>query len=78
VLASFLGYIPFTLHNVYLGSLISDLAAVGEGGMARSPLQWALYGFGFIVTIITIIYFNTIAKRALAGYTAESTQQRDT
>jgi uncharacterized membrane protein YdjX (TVP38/TMEM64 family) len=78
VLASFIGYIPFTLHNVYLGSLLSDLAAIGEGGISRSPAQWALYGFGFIVTIIAIIYFNSIAKRALAGYTAEGAQQRDT
>jgi uncharacterized membrane protein YdjX (TVP38/TMEM64 family) len=72
VMASFIGYLPFTLHNVYLGSLISDLTAMGEGGLARTPLQWALYACGFVVTIITITYFNSIAKKALAGYTAES------
>ena len=76
VAASLIGYIPFTLHNVYLGSLVSDLTAVGEGGMSRTPLQWALYGFGFLVLIITIIYFNSIAKKALAGYTDEN-KQRD-
>ncbi|MES2625087.1 MAG: TVP38/TMEM64 family protein [Pseudomonadota bacterium] len=76
VAASLIGYIPFTLHNVYLGSLVSDLTAVGEGGMARSPAQWALYACGFIATVVAIIYFNSIAKKALEGYTAES-EQRD-
>lgn len=70
VLASALGYIPFSLHNVYLGSLVSDLSEVGQGGLARSPLQWALYGCGFLVTIVAIIYFNSLAKRALGKFTS--------
>jgi uncharacterized membrane protein YdjX (TVP38/TMEM64 family) len=73
-LATTLGLIPFSLHNVYLGSLISDLTQMSEGGMARSPVQWALYGFGFICTIIAIAYFNSIAKKALSGYTAGNDQ----
>jgi uncharacterized membrane protein YdjX (TVP38/TMEM64 family) len=71
VLATALGYIPFTLHNVYLGSLISDLSELGQGGLGRSPAQWALYGFGFLATIIAIVYFNMLAKRALSQYTTE-------
>ena len=69
VLASMLGFIPFTLNNVYLGSLMSDLAAMQEGGLARSPAQWALYGAGFLVTIFALFYFNALAKKALSGYT---------
>ncbi|MGP1609426.1 MAG: TVP38/TMEM64 family protein [Burkholderiales bacterium] len=72
--ASLLGFIPFSLHNVYIGSLISDLAELREGGLTRSPMQWALYGFGFIVTIVALWYFNRIAKRALSGYTADTEQ----
>ena len=68
-LATLIGLIPFSLHNVYIGSLISDLAELREGGLTRSPMQWALYGFGFIVTIVAIWFFNRIAKRALSGYT---------
>jgi uncharacterized membrane protein YdjX (TVP38/TMEM64 family) len=74
VAASLIGYIPFSLHNVYVGSLISDLSQMSEGGLTRSPLQWAMYGFGFIATIIAVAYFNTIAKRALSGYTAGNDQ----
>lgn len=73
VMATALGFIPFTLHNVYLGSLISDLSQLGEGGLARSPVQWALYGFGFIATIVAILYFNSLAKRALREYTSNGT-----
>jgi uncharacterized membrane protein YdjX (TVP38/TMEM64 family) len=70
--ASGLGFIPFSVHNVYLGSLISDLTALGQGGMTRTPLQWALYGCGFLAAVIAVLYFNSIAKKALAGYTGES------
>ncbi|MEY4640249.1 MAG: hypothetical protein RLZZ227_243 [Pseudomonadota bacterium] len=73
-LGTTLGLIPFSLHNVYVGSLISDLAQISEGGMTRSPMQWALYGFGFICTIIAIVYFNNIARKALGAYTAGNDQ----
>ncbi|HEY0962680.1 MAG TPA: TVP38/TMEM64 family protein [Pseudomonadales bacterium] len=68
-LATFIGLIPFSLHNVYLGSLISDLTELREGGLTRSPVQWALYGFGFVMTIVAIWFFNRIAKRALNDFT---------
>jgi uncharacterized membrane protein YdjX (TVP38/TMEM64 family) len=72
-LATLIGLIPFSLHNVYLGSLISDLAELREGGLTRSPVQWALYGFGFVMTIVAIWFFNRIAKRALEDFTEGST-----
>lgn len=72
VAATALGFIPFTLNNVYIGSLISDLSELGSGGLARSPVQWAMYGFGFLATVFAILYFNRLAKRALSEYTSES------
>lgn len=77
VLASMLGFIPFSLHNVYIGSLVSDFSELSEGGLARSPLQWGLYGFGFVVTVVAVIYFNTLAKRALQSYTANGDELKD-
>lgn len=71
-IATLIGLIPFSLHNVYLGSLISDLAELHEGGLTRSPVQWALYGFGFVMTIVAIWFFNRIAKRALSSFTEDS------
>jgi uncharacterized membrane protein YdjX (TVP38/TMEM64 family) len=72
VLGSLIGFIPFSLHNVYLGSITADLASLSRGEVERSPLQWALYGLGFVVTIVALLYFNTLARRALAAYSQES------
>ncbi|WP_240901938.1 TVP38/TMEM64 family protein [Wenzhouxiangella sp. XN24] len=72
-LGSLLGFIPFSVHNVYLGSIASDLAALGTDGMNRSPFQWLVYLLGFIATVIAVIYLNRIARRALARYTQGDT-----
>ena len=72
VLGSLIGFIPFSLHNVYLGSITADLASLSRGEVERSPLQWAFYGLGFIATIVALLYFNNLARRALAAYSQES------
>ena len=66
---SLLGFIPYSLHNVYLGSIAADITTLGVRNLDRTPLQWALYGFGFIATVVTVIYLNRLARRALARYT---------
>ena len=72
VLGSLIGFIPFSLHNVYLGSITADLASLSRGAVERSPLQWAFYGLGFVATIVALLYFNNLARRALATYSQES------
>jgi uncharacterized membrane protein YdjX (TVP38/TMEM64 family) len=72
VLGSLIGFIPFSLHNVYLGSIAADLASLSRGEIERSPLQWAFYGLGFVATIVALLYFNNLARRALAAYAQES------
>lgn len=72
-LGSLVGFIPFSVHNVYLGSIAADLATVGAGQMSRSPFQWLVYLVGFLATIITIVYLNRMARRALARYTDKDT-----
>ncbi len=66
---TFLGIIPFSLHNVYLGSLAADITLIGTRNSTRTPLEWALYGIGFVVAIIIILYLNRLASRALERYT---------
>lgn len=68
-LGSLVGFIPFSLHNVYLGSLAADIAALTQQELGRSPLQWLLYGTGFAATVVAVIYFNRLAQRALRQYT---------
>lgn len=72
MLGSLFGFIPFSLHNVYLGSIAGDLASLMRGDIQRSNLEWALYGGGFIVTVGAIVYFNRLAQRALGRYAGEN------
>jgi len=66
VCASFLGFIPFSLHNVYLGSIAADIATLGSRNTERTPLEWGLYGAGFVLSIMVVLYLNRVASRLLA------------
>lgn len=66
---SFIGFIPFSLHNVYLGSIAGDLTSLTSGQSERSGAEWLVYGLGFVATIAAILYFNRVARKALARYT---------
>lgn len=66
-----IGYIPFSLHNVYLGSLAADLSTLGVRETDRTPLEWSIYGAGFVATVVAVFYLNTLARRALRKYTGK-------
>ncbi len=66
VYASLLGFIPFSLHNVYLGSIAADIATLGSRNTERTPLEWGFYGAGFLLTICVVLYLNRLASRLLA------------
>jgi len=68
---TFVGIIPFSLHNVYLGSIAADISLKGARNADRSPVEWGLYVAGFLVTVGLVIYLNRLARRALARYTEE-------
>ena len=65
VAASWIGMLPAMLVLVYIGSLASSLANLGESGRARTPSEWALYGVGLLMAIVVTIYLTRVAKRAL-------------
>jgi len=65
---SLVGFIPFSVNNVYLGSIAGDVVTLGQREIGRTPVEWALYGGGFLVTVFTVIYLNRLARRALARY----------
>lgn len=66
---SILGFIPFSLHNVYLGSLAAEITTMAVRESNRSALEWSIYGIGFVGTVIAVLYFNRLARRALGRYT---------
>jgi len=66
---SLLGFIPYSVHNVYLGSIAADITTLGVRNLDRTPLEWTLYGVGFIATAAAVVYLNRLARRALSRYT---------
>lgn len=65
---SLLGFIPFSIHNAYLGSIAADLSTLGVRSVDRTPLEWALYGGGFIAAVLAVVTLNRLARRALDRY----------
>lgn len=68
---TFLGVIPFSLHNVYLGSIAADVATAGSGRGPESLIEWVFYGAGFLATAVAALYLARRAMRALARYERE-------
>lgn len=65
---SLLGFIPFSVHNVYLGSIAANLSTLGARSADRTPLEWALYGAGFVAAVTVVVVLNRLARRALDRY----------
>lgn len=74
---TFFGIIPFSLHNVYLGSIAADIVTLGARQAERTRLEWTLYAFGFIATIVVVIYLNRLARRALTEYASQESRRED-
>jgi uncharacterized membrane protein YdjX (TVP38/TMEM64 family) len=66
-----LGVIPFSVHNVYLGSIAADVTNLGERHLDRTPIEWTLYIGGFLAVLITLLYLKRLAQRALSKYTEQ-------
>ena len=65
VLASWIGMMPGTIMYVYVGSVIGDLAALGQA-RTRTTAEWALYGVGLVATVVVTVYVTRLARGALA------------
>jgi uncharacterized membrane protein YdjX (TVP38/TMEM64 family) len=70
---SLIGFIPFSINNVYLGSIAADLSTLGQRNLERTSLEWALYGLGFVAVAIAVMYLKRLARRALARYAETDT-----
>jgi uncharacterized membrane protein YdjX (TVP38/TMEM64 family) len=69
------GISPFTLTNVYIGSIAADLATLGAGRAPRTPWQWGMYAVGLAVAVAALIYITRTAKRILAEETKKQEQE---
>ncbi len=77
VLGTAIGLIPYSVHNVYLGSIAANLATLGQRELGRSPTEWAIYGGGFVMSIVAVVYLNRIARRALERYARAETGAKE-
>ncbi|WP_345547964.1 TVP38/TMEM64 family protein [Microbulbifer aestuariivivens] len=66
VIGNFIGIIPLTINSVYVGSIAADLTTLGQAGSERTPVQWVLYGTGFVLAVLALIGLARMARRALA------------
>jgi uncharacterized membrane protein YdjX (TVP38/TMEM64 family) len=63
-----IGMVPGTVMYVYIGSLVGDMAALGESpdvGLQAQVLQWTMRGIGLIATITVTVYMAHLARKAL-------------
>ena len=63
VAGTFVGIVPFSLHNAYLGSLAADVVRIEETG--RGPLEWAALGAGLVLLSLGLVAIGRFARRAL-------------
>jgi uncharacterized membrane protein YdjX (TVP38/TMEM64 family) len=63
---TFIGIIPFSMYNVYLGSIVSEFMTLGLHHVGRTP--GILYIVGFLATLIIVFYLNRLAHRGLKKY----------
>ena len=66
---TFAGVIPFSLHNAYLGSLAGSALGQDMTRGPQSPVEWMIYGLGFVCLVVTVIYISRLARRTLRGFT---------
>lgn len=64
-MGNLVGIVPFTMTNVYLGSIAADLATLGAGRAARSWQDWLVYSVGFVMTVAALVYLVRLAQKTL-------------
>ncbi|WP_233998955.1 TVP38/TMEM64 family protein [Microbulbifer pacificus] len=74
VIGTFIGVIPITVNNVYVGSIAADLASIGSERAERTTTEWTLYGIGFALAVVAIIGLTRMARRALRKKIDEGAQ----
>ncbi len=70
-LGNTIGILPLTFTNVYTGSLLSDLASIGDGDVSKSPTEWTLTAAGLLFAVCGLIYITRYARRAMREYQQE-------
>lgn len=63
-IGNLVGVIPYTILNVWMGSLAADLTRLGERN-ERTPLEWVFYGLGLGAAVVVVFYITRLARGAM-------------
>ncbi|MFO0627946.1 MAG: VTT domain-containing protein [Polyangiales bacterium] len=77
--ATLLGLLPVTVMQVYLGSLVRDVAALvsqGQGGSLRDPARWMPLVAGLVMSAVFVTLVIRRARAVLAGAMSEASGER--
>ncbi len=75
-LATALGIIPGAAAYVYVGTLIGDLAQIGEARTDRTTVEWAVYAVGLLATAAALVYIVRLAKKELQKTDSSAAQDQ--
>ena len=73
-IGTFFGIWPITIFNVYVGSLTADISTLGAG-TEKTNIEWGFYIFGFLMTLLAVIYVGNRARHVLKNYLPSNEQQ---
>ena len=77
-LGTFVGLMPVTAFQVYLGSSVeSAIELVSGNGAVRGPLAWIAPALGGVFTLVAIAWSSRIARRALDKALAETQKPQE-
>lgn len=70
VIGTVIGMVPGTMAYIYLGTILGDVAHGAR--RERTPLEWAFYVVGFLVTAAVTVYIVRMAQAALKKRSQDS------
>ena len=65
VLATWIGMLPSTIADVYVGSVMESIADGATGGPKGNLLQDVIFGVGLVITVVAMVVIVRVSKRAL-------------
>ena len=69
LLGTFIGIIPISAFNVYLGSLVGDIThLISIDAIAQSPMTVWLYAIGFFIAIVLLTFVFHLAQKSMKKY----------
>ena len=66
VFGTSIGIVPYSLYNVYLGSIAANLSNLNESS-SRTSIEWSFYGLGFVLSVLALFYFRRLARKIMAS-----------